>query len=99
MQTVKKKARKKCVRSKFWCVVVGKTISWGGGTVFRLIYRHLVPLYFLPRILDCLGEMCKLEDVIVQVPCFRSSMMYAIGSGMGVGVAYTLATSRNGASV
>ena len=32
---------------------------------------------------------------MAKVPCFRSSFMNAIGSGMVVGLAYNLATSRN----
>ena len=31
---------------------------------------------------------------MTKVPCFKSSMMYSIGSGMVVGLAYNLSTSR-----
>ena len=31
---------------------------------------------------------------MLQVPCFKSTMMYSIGSGMLAGIAYNLGTSR-----
>ena len=40
------------------------------------------------------GFMSNGRDVS-KAPCFKHSFMYAIGSGMGVGVAYNLALSKN----
>ena len=40
------------------------------------------------------GFMFNGRDVS-KAPCFKHSFMYAIGSGMGVGVAYNLALSKN----
>ncbi len=60
----------------------------GGDTVFILIYRHLVPLYFLPRILDCFGGNVQVGrcDCAGALFSLQHDVRHRVGDGCGGGL-------------